>query len=505
MKKTHPIRYILPQILTLITGQVRDLPEFEWNPENWSYNFFRALEVVFWRKRGIRAEATSILHKGREYHYFHTLEAAIVHLEAKIRSFARIPERIRVYVPVFATPGGFPMPASPFLFAIAYDNHSHTTGAGTTLSHTTSGSNRCLIGISEKTGASSWSFTYNSVALTNLDNQSTNTSNQSAILIGPASGSNTLSSGGNGTTVRVIATSYSGVGTGAGTGGCDDHGGAQGTSSGTLSNTLTLSASSWALLYVIGANNLPSATTICTTERSGGSIDASKVFDSGGALGGGSTAITSTFTDSSFAQLVVAMKVSSNTFNQAVDATTAITASTAPLKTILQAISANTGITASVATVKNAVAALTANIAVSASVIKEMALTLSATAAVSATTLAQRVFLQSMDAITAISATIETGIAKVLSATTAVSASIDKNFNVSQLLSATTNITASVDSVRGVVLEAITAISATMTTAIGKTLSATISIIGKVRPEFWRTKYPSHEDGGDYEVKYPHD
>ena len=193
------------------------------------------------------------------------------------------------------------------------------------------------------------------------------------------------------------------------------------------------------------------------------------------------------------------------TYNQDVIATTAVSGTMTQLKTILQAITATPAVSASIATVKNAVAELIATATMSASVLKQMTMSLTATTAVSADILAQRVFLQALDAITAISASVETSISKLLAATTAVSASVDKTFSVSQLISATTNITASIEATRGVVLEAIAAVSASMTTAIGKTLVATITIIGKVSAPFYRTKYPSHEDASDYEVKYPHD
>ncbi len=120
--------WILPKILAELTRA----PRYK-NPIKFDHslvnNAFRLFELVFWRRIGIRAEVSGVSSSKDKTTIlaFHSWEAVLLHLEAEIRAFfrnffkLRLP--VKVWIPMFQ-PVGSPMPmfASPYLFAIAYDN-----------------------------------------------------------------------------------------------------------------------------------------------------------------------------------------------------------------------------------------------------------------------------------------------------------------------------------------------------------------------------------------------
>lgn len=192
-------------------------------------------------------------------------------------------------------------------------------------------------------------------------------------------------------------------------------------------------------------------------------------------------------------------------YDQAVNASVAVSASMLTPKTIVRTLDATATGSASVAMIKDFVRTLEATASITAQALKGLAMELSASTSITASILAQRAYLVAMNAAVAVSASTQTAIGKLLEATASVSATLTKTFSVAQLLSATASITATLEAGREKVLEAAVAVSSTIQTAIGKTLTANVSIIAKVFAPFWRTKYPAHGDGDDYDVKYPHD
>lgn len=133
----------LPFILASITGVPRYLPKIKWERKLWVHNIFRVYELIFWKRHGVQADATSIKWRDENgwhiAHYSHTWENFFTVVEVKIRSMLHgefIP--IRVWIPMMQTPQGVPVFASPYVFAITFDASSITT------SHTSSGSDRTI-------------------------------------------------------------------------------------------------------------------------------------------------------------------------------------------------------------------------------------------------------------------------------------------------------------------------------------------------------------------------
>lgn len=148
-----------------------------------------------------------------------------MHTEHVLRMFLRggwLPSfsHVRVHVPMLAHPGGFMTPASPYLFAIAFDaaNSGTTTGAASiTISLTVgSGSDRALVSNIFNDGYSVTGFTYagSSTGATDegsIDGSPYNTTFAYS-MYNPTSGTNDLvvSKTGN-STWNVTVASYSGV------------------------------------------------------------------------------------------------------------------------------------------------------------------------------------------------------------------------------------------------------------------------------------------------------
>lgn len=225
------MRRILPTILAFITGKDRYFPAIEWSHNSWTHNVFRVYELIFGREAGIRFESATIREfDGSTSVFFGTFEAALAHLESVIRS--RVPRLsiVKVYIPAlsFAYPGGMPQSPSstPYLFAIAFNAATATSGysqsTGFTLSHTTSGSDRAVVGLLQL-GGSTPATQYTSVAMTYAGNSMTgnsgaditNTNRRSMTFarLNATTGANNLATswGGGGTEARLLALSYTGV------------------------------------------------------------------------------------------------------------------------------------------------------------------------------------------------------------------------------------------------------------------------------------------------------
>lgn len=148
---------ILPQLLANITGHPRQQMisgiDFQWSSELWVHNVFRVYELIFWRRFGIRAEASASQRNGKTIIRCHSWESLLAFTESQIRqafSFKlRIP--VKIYVPILWTPQGIPVFASPYLLAVAYDtsvtmNFVGSTTTNTLSSYVTTGSNLTVFG-----------------------------------------------------------------------------------------------------------------------------------------------------------------------------------------------------------------------------------------------------------------------------------------------------------------------------------------------------------------------
>lgn len=155
--------WILAQLLTEITRTSRQKMvagvDFEWSSQSWTHNIFRVYELLFWRRmngKGTQRAQISCEWKndatGFHIEYrAHTWEGSCSLVEQYVRlalaQWKFVP--FRVTVPMLQTNTGFPIFASPYLFAIAYDvDTGSAVGSATTpvtWSHTITGSNTYLV------------------------------------------------------------------------------------------------------------------------------------------------------------------------------------------------------------------------------------------------------------------------------------------------------------------------------------------------------------------------
>lgn len=212
------MKYILPSLLTLLTRHARYKPNIIWSNKSWTHNFFRLLELVFWRKIGVRCEILSSHYKDETgWHTIHspqTLEGACAIIETAVRSFFHKLEAVRIMIhqPQFA---GLPIAPSPFMFAVAFDQLTSNTASPSSFSVTVTGSNTVMVAMYSMSGATNpTSVTYNSVGLTNQISATVPVAGDAIncwTLVGTSTGSNTLASSG-GTPTGTQAGSYTGVG-----------------------------------------------------------------------------------------------------------------------------------------------------------------------------------------------------------------------------------------------------------------------------------------------------
>lgn len=128
---------ILPKILVALTRHSRHLPceeRLAWRSDLWIVNIFTLWRRLFWEPAGIQADVSfSMSSRDRKVVYaFHTTEALLSHIEATVRGLMPRKFPVRVWIPVFNTPQGIPMFASPYLFAIAFDTSNSTQSATST-------------------------------------------------------------------------------------------------------------------------------------------------------------------------------------------------------------------------------------------------------------------------------------------------------------------------------------------------------------------------------------
>lgn len=186
--------------------QIITTKDFRWAVDSYSHNFFRCLELLIGRKDGIRLEMSA---RGRVVngvvvfleHTPHTLESRIALWEVRIRELLKSirHRRFHIYIPLIQTNSGLKIPASPFLFAVAFDT------AGTSTRGSTSPQNKTftpgsvtnnLITTTANGSVSNGSpaMTYNSVSMTQIGVASQNVGSSfqySWYIAGTASGAQT--------------------------------------------------------------------------------------------------------------------------------------------------------------------------------------------------------------------------------------------------------------------------------------------------------------------------
>lgn len=172
----------LAQILTEITGVSRQKVvvglDFDWSPNSWTHNIFRVYELLFWRRKGIRAEMSSFFDsEGNTAQCAHSWESLLSLIEVSFRKAFHFEFPVRIWIPVLKTPQGIPFVLSPFLFAIAYDTTTTDAAHVSTFSYnvTVTGSNPSIIGYACTDNASAsdqiTAMSYNGTSLSFLRKQ----------------------------------------------------------------------------------------------------------------------------------------------------------------------------------------------------------------------------------------------------------------------------------------------------------------------------------------------
>jgi len=186
---------------------------------------------------------------------------------------------------------------------------------------------------------------------------------------------------------------------------------------------------------------------------------------------------------------------------KALTVTSTVTASLLAIRVYLQALTATTTVTGVITKIPGKLLSVTSTS--TASIIKALSinLTVSATANVIVTLTKQ--INKTLESLSTITGSITKIPGKLLSTSTTVTATIDKLQ--AKILTATTTVSGVITAARAVILSATTTPVATITKTPGKLLSITLTITAKIIAPFWRTKYPPHGDDDDYNVKYPHD
>ena len=214
----HSLRLILPTILATVTGADRYFPEIKWSSKSWTHNVFRAYEMIFGRRYGIKAEMLSEGGQdGKVYHKCYSFESVFALTEGYIRTYLATWKFMpfKITVPIAWTPQGIPFFTAPYLFAIALDANTggyHLTTV--TVSHTTTGSDTLMLIGANSTNASDpfSSLKYATVDLTAVNaNANPHTTNwcYHRYLIAPTTGTNNAVLESNNSWMSVLT--YSGV------------------------------------------------------------------------------------------------------------------------------------------------------------------------------------------------------------------------------------------------------------------------------------------------------
>ena len=215
------IRILLMKIVSALTRTERFFPNNLQLNGLWVHDAFRWMEYLWGRKYGIQHETSALHDNGYTVYQFHSFEAVLTHVEEMVRGLVPKLVPVKIWVPVYSLPGGLPMPASPYLFAIAYDTSTANAGGTSgSFSYTVTGSNPILFVHTNgdfASTASGQTATYNSVSMTKMLSQNTNSAGTqygqcTFGLPACATGSNTLAyNSGGADPVRLMVSSFSGA------------------------------------------------------------------------------------------------------------------------------------------------------------------------------------------------------------------------------------------------------------------------------------------------------
>ena len=279
----------MKSLLELLTGKKRyDVVagnHFEWNPDSWTYNLFRAYESFFGRREGIRLEQISDW-EGNVYSF--TLENYLATVEGAVRAWCSRRLAFKVVLVPQLQLAGFQRQygISPYMFAVAYDtSQMPTDGTATspyTYAHTVTGSNAVLFSGNEQIALDTISsVTYNASAMTSVVN-ATDTSVRNHLFFHgtPATGANNV--------VVTFTTSISYAGA-ASYSGCSSTIGNVGSSLGDGTSALALSLTStadnsWMVVFELSGNRRASAGADTTQRAVFGDTYGEGWYDSGGAI-----------------------------------------------------------------------------------------------------------------------------------------------------------------------------------------------------------------------------
>lgn len=287
--------WVLAKILAVITRHPRYFPEIKWSSKSWTHNVFRVYELIFGRRYGIKAEMTSYATPTGEVQYAcHSWESVFALTEQYVRQYLATWKFVpfKIYIPLLQTPQGFPVFASPYIFAIAVDANTgayHLTTV--TISHTTTGSDMLMLVGANSTNASDpfVSLDYAGAALTAVNaNANPHTTNwcYHYYKMAPATGANNVVLVSNNNWMSVLT--YSGV---SQTGFPDSK--ATNTAVGTtFTVTTTVVASNcWISMTCPGFNTDTTTAGTATTMRGTGVDSGRQQADSNGTVGTGSQSL----------------------------------------------------------------------------------------------------------------------------------------------------------------------------------------------------------------------
>lgn len=262
---------------------------------------FRTFEYLFGRKAGIRHEMTAINLRGKTIYAPHSFEAHIALLEWRIKEFFKSFNLGKVYIPILYTPEGFPVFASPYLFAIALDTSASQNDGTTSFSYTVTGSNPILIaGVHGGGGTTSNSATYNSVGLTSRQEQLSHNSKFPQTMFadaGIATGAHTFAASAPSGYAGCWVASYSGANQ---TGVPDNTAQTIATTTSQVQSITTNANNCWVVYGIFYANGSGSSSFSAgtVTQRQSNEGQQLKMGDSNGAISpAGSTSATGTVTD----------------------------------------------------------------------------------------------------------------------------------------------------------------------------------------------------------------
>lgn len=296
---------MIPKIIAVITRHPRQLVtvgiDFQWSDKSWTHNVFRVYELIFGRRYGPRVEMSLEVIDGKPVYHAYTWEAACALKETFFRAALKKLLSVKISVPVLTTPSGVSFFASPYLFAIGFDNASDTTNSSSpvTQSFTCTGSNLLLCAGGVHNSGSPTGVTYASVTMPQIN---------STVLVGagyslsawglaaPATGANNIVATLAGTDSYVRGVSYTGV---KQTGFPDSNNSGSGTSNTLTASTTVIASSCWQTTWAYNQAGEAFVAGTGVGAIRGGAATNQKFGDSNATVGTGSQSQTMSWTTSS--------------------------------------------------------------------------------------------------------------------------------------------------------------------------------------------------------------